>query len=63
MKKYPLGLYVIGVIIVLALVNYIAWSVGGVAKLQAFKLISAGFLFHLKKPPSLKVVMVKRFYH
>jgi len=44
MKKYPLGLYVIGVIIVLALINYIAWSVGGEAKLQVFKLFSAGFL-------------------
>jgi len=44
MKKYPLGLYVIGVIIVLALINYIAWSVGGEAKLKSFGLLSSGFL-------------------
>jgi len=44
MKKYPLGLYVIGVIIALALINYIAWSVGGVTKLESFALHSGSFL-------------------
>ncbi|MDI6734551.1 MAG: hypothetical protein QMD50_03660 [Patescibacteria group bacterium] len=44
MKKYPLWLYVIGVIVVLALINYIAWSVGGEAKLKSFELFSGGFL-------------------
>ena len=44
MKKYPLGLYVVGVIIVLVLINYIAWLVGGEVKLQSFELLSAGFL-------------------
>jgi len=44
MKKYPLRLYVISVIIVLALANYIAWSVGGEAKLKSFELLSSGFL-------------------
>ena len=44
MKKYPLGLYVVGVIIALAIINYIAWSVGGAAKLHGFELLSAGFL-------------------
>jgi 4-hydroxybenzoate polyprenyltransferase len=44
MKKYPLGLYIVGVIVVLAIINYIAWSVGGEAKLKSFELLSAGFL-------------------
>jgi len=44
MKKYPLYLYVISVVVVLAIINYIAWSVGGEAKLQSFELLSAGFL-------------------
>jgi hypothetical protein len=44
MKKYPLGLYVAGVIIALALINYIAWFVGGEAKLKSFELLSSGFL-------------------
>lgn len=44
MKKYPLWLYVICVIIALALINYIAWSVGGTAKLHSFELYSASFL-------------------
>ena len=44
MKKYPLGLYVVCVVIALALVNYIAWSVGGEAKLKSFALLSGGFL-------------------
>lgn len=44
MKKYPLGLYVVGVIVALAIINYIAWSVGGAARLKSFELLSAGFL-------------------
>ena len=44
MKKYPLGLYVIGVIVVLAIINYIAWFAGGEAKLKTFELFSGGFL-------------------
>jgi len=44
MKKYPLSLYVIGVIIVLVFINYIAWSVGGEAKLKSFESLASGFL-------------------
>jgi hypothetical protein len=44
MKRFPLYLYVIGVIIVLLLINYIAWLVGGAAKLESFELLSGGFL-------------------
>jgi len=44
MKKYPLGLYVVGVIIVLVLINCIAWFVGGEVKLKSFELLSGGFL-------------------
>lgn len=44
MKKYPLGLYVVGVIIVLVFGNYIAWYVGGDAKLRSFELHSLSFL-------------------
>jgi len=44
MKKYPLWLYVIGVIIALVLVNYISWFVGGATKLESFELLSGGFL-------------------
>ncbi len=44
MKRFPLYLYVIGVIIALVLVNYISWLVGGEAKLKSVELLSAGFL-------------------
>lgn len=44
MKKYPLSLYVIGVIIVLVLVNCIQWYVGGEARLKGMELFSTGFL-------------------
>lgn len=44
MKKYPLSLYVVGVIIVLVLVNCIAWYIGGEAKLKSMELGSIGFL-------------------
>jgi len=39
-----LGLYVVGVIIVLVLINCIAWFVGGEVKLKSFELLSGGFL-------------------
>ena len=44
MKKRPLSTYVIGVLIALVIVNYIAWLTGGVAKLQTSGLVSIGFL-------------------
>ena len=44
MKKYPLWLYVVGVIIALVLVNYISWFLGGKAKLQTVEVFSGGFL-------------------
>lgn len=44
MSKPPLGNYVLGVIVVLALVNCIAWFVGGQAKLTRFAIFSGGFL-------------------
>ena len=44
MKKHPLWLYVVSVMIVLVLVNYIVWSIGGEAKLKSFKLHSISFL-------------------
>lgn len=42
--KYPLSLYIVGVIIVLVFANCIAWYVGGEAKLKSFELFSGGFL-------------------
>ncbi|HAM50418.1 MAG TPA: hypothetical protein DCP92_06875 [Nitrospiraceae bacterium] len=44
MKRYPLSLYVICVIIVLVLINYIAWFVGGEARLKSVEIFSVGFL-------------------
>ena len=44
MEKRPLSLYVVGVVMVLALANYLAWSMGGEAKLRGFELLSGGFL-------------------
>ena len=41
MKRYPLSLYVTGVIIVLAIVNFIAWFMGRGMSISIF---SAGFL-------------------
>lgn len=41
MKRYPLCLYVTGVVIVLAIINLIAWSVG---KGMGISIFSAGFL-------------------
>lgn len=44
MKKRPLYLYIIGVIIALALVNYFSWLLGGETRLQTARLVSVGFL-------------------
>lgn len=44
MKKFPLYIYVVGVIIVLIAMNYIAWSIGGTVKLRCAELFSGGFL-------------------
>ena len=44
MKKRPLWAYVVGVIVALGIVNYIAWLTGGDAKLQTSELVSMGFL-------------------
>lgn len=44
MKKYPLYIFVIGVCVVLLLIDYIAWRIGGAAKLGSFESLSGGFL-------------------
>jgi len=44
MQKRPLYVYVIAVVIVLGIVNYIAWMTGGETKLQTSELVSLGFL-------------------
>jgi hypothetical protein len=44
MKRYSLWVYVIGVIIALAIVNWLAWLVGGAAQLGTAELVSLGFL-------------------
>jgi len=44
MEKRPLWLYVVGVIVALAVVNYIAWLTGGDTKLHTSELVSTGFL-------------------
>ena len=44
MKKFPLSLYVIGVIIALVLANCMAWSVGGETRLKSMELFSISFL-------------------
>jgi len=44
MKKYHLSVYVIGVIVILTLVNYIAWYTGGIARLKTIESVSLGFL-------------------
>jgi hypothetical protein len=41
MKRYPLSLYVTGVIIVLAIINFIAWFTG---RRMSISIFSAGFL-------------------
>ena len=42
--KHPLYMYVIAVVIVLAIGNYLAWLIGGEAKLKSFAKVSFGFL-------------------
>ena len=44
MKKYPLSLYVALVVIILVILNYISWLVGGGARLRETELFSSGFL-------------------
>ena len=44
MKRYPLSLYVTGVIIVLAIINCIAWFAGGVMHARNIIIFSSGFL-------------------
>ena len=44
MKRYPLSIYVTGVIIVLAIINCIAWFVGGVIHARNISIFSGGFL-------------------
>ncbi len=44
MEKRPLWVYVIGVIIALVIVNYIAWLTGGATKFKTSELVSMGFL-------------------
>lgn len=43
MKKYPLWLYVVAVISILFITNYIAWLTGGATKLKSVALFSGGF--------------------
>lgn len=43
MKKYPLYIYVIGVIVVLVIGSYISWRVGGETRLKSFELFAGGF--------------------
>ena len=45
MRRLPLWVYVVGVIIALAVVNGIAWFVGGAAKLRSVEIFSTEFLF------------------
>lgn len=44
MEKQTLGTYVIAVIIVLIIVNFIFWKVGGVVRLKAMEAHSLSFL-------------------
>lgn len=39
-----LSLYIIGVIVTLVIVNFIAWHVGGETRLKRVELFSTGFL-------------------
>ena len=43
-KRRPLWIYVIGVIVALAIVNYISWLIGGSTRLQEVEWVSMGFL-------------------
>ena len=42
--KRPLWLYVVGVIVTIAIVNYVSWSIGGAARFGTSELVSLGFL-------------------
>jgi hypothetical protein len=44
MKKISLGVYVVGVIVALVIVNFIVWYMGRVAELHNVELLSVGFL-------------------
>jgi hypothetical protein len=44
MKRGPLWLYVAGVLCVLALTNWIAFAIGGVAKFAMMEHLSFGFI-------------------
>ena len=44
MEKRPLWVYVTGVLVVLVVVNYVAWLTGGDMKLHTSVLVSFGFL-------------------
>jgi hypothetical protein len=44
MKKRPLWMYVVGVVVALLVVNYLAWLTGGADKLHTSVLVSFGFL-------------------
>ncbi|HEY3897421.1 MAG TPA: hypothetical protein VGM54_02345 [Chthoniobacter sp.] len=44
MKRWPLSVYVIAVIITLLIVNVAAWCTGGPAKFRIMEIYSSGFL-------------------
>jgi len=44
MKKRPLSVYVVGVVIAIVIVNIIAWFTGGGDKLHTTMIFSLGFL-------------------
>lgn len=44
MKKYNLRVYVVGVVIVLAVINCIAWFLNGGTNAKVIEIFSAGFL-------------------
>jgi hypothetical protein len=44
LRKRPLYVYIIGVIIALVVVNYISWLIGGQTRLSMVELVSFGFL-------------------
>jgi hypothetical protein len=44
LRKRPLYVYVIGVVVALVVVNYISWLIGGQTRLYMVELVSCGFL-------------------
>ena len=44
MRRWPLSVYVIAVIITLVIVNVLAWFTGGPAKFRIMEIYSSGFL-------------------